>query len=360
MKKNKLLFFCPIPPPMGGQALISDIIYKLIQPSYLINTNSKNKYLGTLIIIFKTILILSFNKIDLVYFTCTRSKIGAIKDVILLFLCKIRGTKVINHLHGNEVMELFTGDIISKIIHCSYQQIDTTIFVAERQKQLLPASLNNMKRIVVPNCYDPILNDLNREFLTDKKEVKILFISFLMKSKGIFVALDVFELIAQEYDNVTFHIAGKPLSDYLMSESEVRALFEDRLSKLDEKYPNRFVYHGVVEGNNKKDLYLNNDILLFPTFFKTESFGIVNVEAMRAGNVIITTNHNFLSDIVSKNEGLLVKPNDVEDTVRAVRYFLDNPKIMLDIQRHNIQHAKENYSPERFNQEIEKVFSQCL
>jgi len=55
MKKNKLLFFCPIPPPMGGQALISDIIYKLIQPSYLINTNSKNKYLGTLIIIFKII-----------------------------------------------------------------------------------------------------------------------------------------------------------------------------------------------------------------------------------------------------------------------------------------------------------------
>lgn len=31
---------------------------------------------------------------------------------------------------------------------------------------------------------------------------------------------------------------------------------------------------------------------------------------------------------------------------------------MLDIQRHNIEHAKEHYSPNKFKKEIQKLFSQ--
>jgi glycosyltransferase involved in cell wall biosynthesis len=358
IKKTNILFFCPIPPPIGGQALISQIVYKLIRPSYLIDTNSKNKYLDSLLVISKCFWFLFFYKVDLVYFTCTRSKKGAVKDVVLLALCKLRGIKVINHLHGNEVMDLFTGGLMSKIILWSYKQIDTTIFVTERQKSLIPPTLKRMKRVVVPNCYDPVLKDINRDFTKEKKGVAILYISFLMKSKGIFVALDVFELIAKEYKDVIFHIAGKSLSDYLMTELETKELFNNKFQQLDNKFPNRFLYHGVVEGEHKKELFLSNDILLFPTFFKTESFGLVNVEAMRTGNAVITTDHNFLSDIVTVKEGLLVKPNDVEDGYLAVKYFLDNPDIRINIQRHNIEHAKEHYSPDRFKKDIKAIFSQ--
>ncbi|WP_343695592.1 glycosyltransferase family 4 protein [Flavobacterium sp.] len=360
MKKN-ILFFCPIPPPIGGQALISSIVYNLIRPEFLIDTNVKSKYFGTLITIFRTFLILIFRKVDLVYFTCTRSKKGAIKDVFLLFLCKLRGIKVINHLHGNEIMDLFEeNDIFSKIITLAYKQIDVTIFVTERQKELMPLSLSNMKKIVIPNCYDSILDDVDFNHKNKKDEIQILYISFLMKSKGIFVALDTFEKIASEYTNVVFHIAGEPLSDYLMSSAEVKLLFEDKLSKLQQIYPERFKYHGVVKGNDKKELFLNSDILLFPTFFKTESFGLVNVEAMRTGNAVITTDHNFLSDIVTKDEGILVKPNDVESTYNAVKYFLENLETLLKIQQHNIEHAKLEFSPEQFNFRIKSLFSQYL
>ena len=69
---NKILFFCPLPPPIGGQAIISDIVYKIIQPSLLININSRNKYFGTFKIIFNTFRIFLFYKIDLVYFTCSQ------------------------------------------------------------------------------------------------------------------------------------------------------------------------------------------------------------------------------------------------------------------------------------------------
>lgn len=359
MKKN-ILFFCPIPPPIGGQALISNMVYNLIKPKFLINTNVKSKYLGTIITLLKTFWIFIFHKVDLVYFTCTRSKKGAIKDIVLLFLCKIKGVKVINHLHGNEIMDLFTGGIFSKIIHSAYTNIDETIFVTERQKQLMPSSLTKMKRSVIPNCYDSVLDDVDFDLKNKNEEVHILYISFLMKSKGIFVALDTFEKIAKDHKNVIFNIAGEPLSDYLMSALEVKKKFDDRFHELNQLYPNRIIYHGVVKEVSKVNLFLNSDILLFPTFFKTESFGLVNVEAMRTGNAIVTTDHNFLSDIVTKNEGLLVKPNDVDSTYNAVKFFLDNPELLLKIQQHNIIHSKCEFSPEKFNSRINLLFSQYL
>ncbi|MEO8253827.1 MAG: glycosyltransferase family 4 protein [Flavobacterium sp.] len=359
MKKN-ILFFCPIPPPIGGQALISNIAYKLIKPKFLINTNVKSKYFGTLTILLKTFCILLFRKVDLVYFTCTRSKKGALKDILLLFLCKLRGVKVINHLHGNEIMDLFTGGILSKIILWAYKQIDLTIFVTERQKELMPSILSKMKKVVIPNCYDSVLEGVDFSLKIKKDEVQILYISFLMKSKGIFVALEAFEKIAENYENVTFHIAGEPLSDYLMSASDVKTLFDDKIHALKRDYPHRIVYHGVVKGDDKKELFLESDILLFPTFFKTESFGLVNVEAMRTGNAIITTDHNFLADIVTMKEGLLVKPNDVESVYNAVEYFLENPDLLSEIQQHNIEHAKLEFSPEQFNVRMKQLFLEYL
>ncbi|TPG40096.1 glycosyltransferase [Flavobacterium pectinovorum] len=359
MKKN-ILFFCPIPPPIGGQALISNIVYKLIKPKFLINTNVKSKYFGTIIILLKTFCILFFRKVDLVYFTCTRSKKGALKDILLLSLCKLRGVKVINHLHGNEVMDLFTGGIFSKIILWAYKQIDLTIFVTERQKELMPSVLSKMKKVVIPNCYDSVLEDVDFSLKTKKDEIQILYISFLMKSKGIFIALEAFEKIAANYENVTFHIAGEPLSDYLMSASDVKTLFDDKIHALKQDYPKRIVYHGVVTGDDKKELFLESDILLFPTFFKTESFGLVNVEAMRTGNAVITTDHNFLADIVTAREGLLVKPNDVKSVYNAIEYFLENPDLLSEIQQHNIEHAKLEFSPEQFNARIKQLFLEYL
>lgn len=359
MKKN-ILFFCPLPPPIGGQALISNIVYNLIEPKFLINTNSRSKYFGTLLILLKTFWIILFHKVDLVYFTCTRSKKGAIKDVLLLSLCKLRRIKVINHLHGNEIMDLFTDGAFSKIILWAYKQIDLTIFVTERQKELMPLVLSNMKKVVIPNCYDSVLDDIDFSLKTKKGEIQILYISFLMKSKGIFVALEAFEKIAADYKNVTLHIAGQPLSDYLMSATDVKTLFDNKVNKLKQSYPERIVYHGVVKGDDKKQLFLESDILLFPTFFKTESFGLVNVEAMRTGNAVITTDHNFLADIVTNREGLLVKPNDAESIYTAVKYFLDNPNLLLEIQQHNVEHAKLEFSPEQFNTRIKQLFSMYL
>lgn len=358
--KPQILFFCPLPPPIGGQAAVSRIVYNLIKPSYLINTNIRDKYYDTFIIFIKTIYIMLSKKIDLVYFTCTRSKVGAIKDIVLLAFCKYRNIKVLNHLHGNEIGDLFTGGIISKILVNLYQSIDTTIFVMEKQKELMPSIFASKKRIAIPNSYDPEMDKIKIEKYYEGGNVNLLFISFIMMSKGIFEALSAFDQLACIYPDISFSIAGEPRADEFMALSQVELKFNSELERLKKKYPGRVKYHGVATGEKKIKLFQDSDILLFPTFFKTESFGIVNVEGMRTGNVIISTRHNNISEVVSQREGRLVSPNNVDGLCEAIKVFLDDHELMINTQKHNISHAKKYYSPSLFKSSIQSVFNEYL
>ena len=36
------------------------------------------------------------------------------------------------------------------------------------------------------------------------------------------------------------------------------------------KYPNKLIYHGIVNGEKKKELLLNNDIFILPTYYSNE------------------------------------------------------------------------------------------
>lgn len=350
---------CTLPPPIGGQAIMSYITQLIIKPNFIININVEGKILQNFIILIKIIFYLFFFKIHIVYFTCSRSKIGSIRDIILIYLCRIKKIKIINHLHGNDIQDILTPSFYNNIVIKSYKHIDATIFVSKKQVELLPDIFPKMKKVVIPNCYSSEFDFITWEIKKKYHQINninILFISFLMETKGILIALAAFEKIAQKYPNITFNIAGDFRTDYLKSESQIKSDFYQSWNKLNKKFPNRFFYHGVVNGTKKIELYLKNDILVFPSFFKTESFGLVLVEAMRAGNAIVATDFNFISDIISDQEGVLIKPKDIKSTYNGISKLLENKAQLELIQKRNIQTAINKYSQKSYENNISSFF----
>jgi len=73
-------------------------------------------------------------------------------------------------------------------------------------------------------------------------------------------------------------------------------------------------------------------IMLFPTRY--EGFGIVTLEAMRAGLAVVTTSTGAGADLVRDGEnGLLVGVGDVDGTERAVARLLDDPALRVRLAR---------------------------
>jgi glycosyltransferase involved in cell wall biosynthesis len=79
-------------------------------------------------------------------------------------------------------------------------------------------------------------------------------------------------------------------------------------------------------------------IMLFPTRY--EGFGIVTLEAMRAGLVVVTTATGAGADMVRDGEnGLLVAMGDVDGTERAVARLLDEPALRTRLARAAVDDA---------------------
>ena len=175
-----------------------------------------------------------------------------------------------------------------------------------------------------------------------------------MYSKGIFHALDAFEKLADEYPNIRLHIAGEIHADKNMTKSETENLFFKKFNLIKDRFAGRINYYGVVRNKEKKELFEKCDILLFPTFYKAEASPLVNIEAMRAGLAIISTDHNLISNVISKDEGVLVEPDNLQALITGMKSLLDDKIKMQNMQQHNIIHAKKNYSPEIF---VEKMLN---
>jgi glycosyltransferase involved in cell wall biosynthesis len=92
----------------------------------------------------------------------------------------------------------------------------------------------------------------------------------------------------------------------------------------------------------------------------TESFGIVNLEAMASGLPIVASRIGGVPDVVKDGEnGLLVPPRDHEALAAAIIYLLENGDVRKKIGE-NARKKVENYSWEKVAEKYEEVYEQII
>lgn len=356
MKMQKVLFFGPHSGPITGQS----ISFKETYGSYkgnktLVDTTKFNndKLFNTLYCLFLLPIVFSFQKFTVVYFTCTRSKLGTLKDLELLLLCKLFNKKVVNHLHGADFKFFYNNSGVFKfLIKYCYKQIDLSIVLLPSMKEQF-SDFPNMKIEVIENCYSTEMDGFKVDF--EGKNKQILYLSNLIHSKGVFVFMEAAQQLLKEDSDIIIKIAGVPINDDVMSEKETAVKFQIIYNDLKIKYPERIFYLGGIHGIEKTKILLESSIFVLPTFYKTEAFPITIIEAMRFGNAIITTNHNYLSDIINENNGGLINKNSPSDLIDKVRSLFSNPKELVKIQQYNIKESEVKYNPVRYNLAISRV-----
>ena len=117
---------------------------------------------------------------------------------------------------------------------------------------------------------------------------------------------------------------------------------------------------GFIDESLKPLYFKASDIFCLPSTTMAESFGIVNLEAMASGIPIVSSKLGGIPDIVKDGEnGLLVKPGDVEGLADALIYLLKNEDVrekMGDDGRKKV----ENYSWEKIAEETDKIYKKLL
>lgn len=365
LEDSTLLFVGDMPPPMHGQARAFSESFNSVtcKSRILINQNFSadgtfSKLVKGIRVLLEYFVKITFRRIDIAYFTCSRTIFGGMRDVILVNYCKIFGVKMVNHIHGVGLKKIFSSSPvpIAWLFRKTYQRIDANIVLLDEMRTELDGVVPQSCVHVVPNfCEFDITDD---QFECGRPQVHFLYLSNLIRSKGILELMDAFADIANRNDGVRLTIAGEFLGDEFMSKTEIQTEVQTRL-RTHNNVPMEHV--GVVSGTQKASLLCESDVFVLPSYYATEGFPFSIIEAMTSGNAIITTQHNLLPCIVKPENGFLAEKRSIDDLKRVMTQVIEMDRDDLkQIQMHNSAFAQDEYSRSKYVERIEQVLrSQC-
>jgi glycosyltransferase involved in cell wall biosynthesis len=285
------------------------------------------------------------------YLTTSRSLQGFLRDFLFVICCKVFGIKVVNHLHGADFKSFRNSLplILRWFVDFVYSNIEMSIVGLPsmvEQYNLYP----KMETAVVSNCFIPFSIEVPERKFNSGGELKVLFLSNLMVSKGIFELIDAVDQLVKDGYEISLDIAGAPMADEYCSKREVWSKFVSKINGCP------FIrYHGTVSGEAKEKLLFNSDLFALPSYYKTESQPISIIEAIAAGCVIVCSRHNYLSEMVNENNGYLFDKRSSLSISDLLCSLHCDRSTFNDISAYNIQYASKHYTMSNYLLKIDEV-----
>lgn len=181
----------------------------------------------------------------------------------------------------------------------------------------------------------------------EHNRINLLFISRLLRSKGVYIAVEVAERMAKDGRNDFLLTILGDGPEYEGVEAFIRSRKLGNVVKL----------KGYLTGQEKQRVLDQSDIFLFPTYYG-EGCPIVLLEAMGAGLAVVSTPVAAIPEIVQDGEnGFLIASRDLEDFSRAVVRLLEDKDLRERIQRANREKALRNYEARTVTKNFESLYS---
>ncbi len=356
---NKVLLVGSLPPPAHGQSIAFESAinalknenckYEIIESSF-----RGGSYLSSFLKIMRYIFLVPYYIIffrpDRIYFLCSRTFIGSLRDLYLLLFCLLSKAQVLNHLHGSDFRDflLTRGYLYRLVLLRIYKRIDRhAVLIDGMQEQLFeiakPSNIFIINNFYQSNAY---INQLVNKVPSDTG-LNILYLSTIIPSKGVFELIESVIEVSKTI-NVELHVAGGFMGDQALSTEETKDKFNSYLLK------NDFIkYHGVVGLDEKYKLLLDIDVVALPSYYASEAVPLCLIEAMRMGCCIITTNYKYLPELI-KNEinGLIVDIKSVDDLVSKFKFIKGNYDFLREVMAKNILESSGRYSEEEYHKNI--------
>lgn len=344
------------PPPIHGLSKALEVIVKsdYLKDKFIIeyiDIKNNKKFLNHISRIRKS-------QADLYYFTISQTIFGNIRDMFILRELLNKNKKVIIHYHGGYYKNLYKKmNPVQRFVNKSLiSRIDCMIALSESLKNLFVDVIDVKKIKVCENFIEESSLIENDEFskklneINTKERIEVLYLSNFIKSKGYLDVLEAAKSLKNE--KVIFHFAGRFFNQ--QDEEE----FRDYVQKF--KLGNVVKYHGVVSGNEKKQLLRQSDIFVLPTYYPKEGQPISIIEAMGNGLAVITTNHAGIPDIVSEENGVIVDPKSPVEIKEAVQYLIKHRDVLKRIAETNRSYTLRKFKEIDYIKRIEKIFNEVL
>ena len=225
-----------------------------------------------------------------------------------------------HHKWGDDSSSVFLYGVLTPIFKKYWQKIlkSKNVKIVSVTKESKNTLKNNFALLAtIHQIYHSI--DLDKFIIKSKRyddKLKVLFVGRLVYEKGLDILVDVIEKV--DSDKFDFTIVGD-------------GNYKDKISSIFEK--ENVNYLGWVSNKEKiASIFKEHNILLNPSIKHKdweELFGIVNIEAMSSGLVVIASNHIGPKEIIEDDvNGILVEENNSEVIINRLNKLYEDKDYM--------------------------------
>ena len=170
---------------------------------------------------------------------------------------------------------------------------------------------------------------------------KLLFLSNLIESKGVYVLLDACKVLKERGLSFVCDFVGgetKEISAEVFREAVATRGLEDYVT-----------YHGPQYGEDKHRFFMNADVFVFPTYYYNECFPLVLLEAMQWRLPLVSSDEGGIPDIIQHGvNGFVAERKDVTALANALEQLITNPTLRRQMGEAGYARYKELYTLEAF------------
>jgi glycosyltransferase involved in cell wall biosynthesis len=369
----KILLVGPLPPPITGYAIANELVARGLTSRhhqvYALNSGNfvkmqdahqqgrfdYRKFAYACRGMLRDSVRLATSQADVLYLTPGQTFLGFIRYFPYFLWARLRGIPLVLHFHGGFFRLMYNA--LDPWRRCL---IRASLRLSSRLIVLGPSLRDMFEGIADTHKIVTCIGGINEELILStedlqakiaaksrQREMQVLYISALLKTKGILDLLDAIALLNAEGVKVHLDIAGT-------MDPGIKSEFYEKLALLKDSA----IYHGMVDHQQKKQLMQKNYLFCLPTYYPIEGQPAAILEAYGAGSVVVCTNHSGIKDIFSPEiNGIYCEaknPRSIADSLIAAY------KLPIETIRNNHESCRRNYTETALVTRLEALLADTL
>lgn len=362
-QKVRLLVIGQIPPPYGGQALsiqslvnakFDDIEIHHVRMHYSRTFSETGRFrvrkiFHLLRIVCESLYKAVRYKVDVIHYPPGAEKIPLMRDIVTLLVLRRLRKKIVLIFHASglsEEVSKWRGPLLW-LFRKAFYYPDAAV----QTSALNPpdgAFVRAKKIYVVSNG---IPDEFPRWQNTPKQNTVpvVLYMGVVRRDKGISVLVESATILRARGFVFRIKIVGEFASDHYRRELE-RELGERSLRDCVD-------LTGPKVGDDKWMMYREADIFCYPSFFSSESFGKVVIEAMMFELPVVATKWRGIPGLVEDGvTGFLVATQNAHQLAHRLEILLRDASLRREMGRRGRERYLRHFTEEQYLQGLRRVF----
>lgn len=361
---KKILVVGQTPPPYGGQAMMIQYMldgeYQNVEMYHVRMCFSKEfndrgkfslyKVLHIFTIIWNVWKMRWKHGMKTMYYPVSSApRVALLRDAIILICTRCLFKDVVFHFHA-------AG--ISEELPRYPQPLRGLVYgILKKPELAITSSMHNPKDAeylkakkveIIPLGIPDSNTDEMRKVYGKNKYLTVMFMGLLNSTKGEGYVLDAVNMLNKSGRDVRFVFAGK------FENEEYKKEFFARVKEYG--LQNKVEYKGIVTGEKKTRMFLGADVFCFPSFFSSESFGIVLLEGMMYQMPLIASKWRGIQSVVEEGRnGFLVNIKNAKQIAVALTKLYDDRSLLENMAKEGRQMFVEKYELSKYLLNIEKA-----